>query len=716
MNANGTGSEASSKRKPFFHWFFLLTGLAVYVAAQSTLVLVPLWTRDLPPEVDDSLAFLVRTQVMEECLFQDCPALEDLKAQLLEPTSDPRVTRQRALASFPFPFYHPLFSAVLLGLKHSGLGLITGYKVLWSAAPAAFGVAFAWLLTSLWGMLPAGAALLLLAFKVYPSTGLHYLTPSNFAMGIAVVMWARIIQRKGNAPWTLVGGSLFLLATHPIGAIYVLISFALALLVSARENRRRVWIAASSLVGAIALLTLLVSLMKHPSLVNVLDEMRRLPGAAGIIQDFTSNLAGALASIVNLKAGLFGPLSIFFPAVAVGVLMAKGQRRKMVLRFALLYSLVLFVALHHTHVISPDADLFFRLWIPLVAVLFGAVGNAVVFAFSAAMQSLKTWTANSGDNPLTGLEKLWAVILFAVLIGYGTDTVLSGAEILRATQEYMRDRQPVSFDRSQVESMLSRSLPGDRVLYTSTMCMAFYFIHGAMQRGAVYHHPAFSGDAQFESAWLRRPDLRFAVTYNPTVYHPSYATLDEKDRCISMPEFRYSPLGARRKEQPLGREGFIVASEFQWIQVDPGEGKPGNRLRLFVRNPGEASEIVMVPIDQAGTPLWTEQTKTFAAAQRTGWLPLEITQKARESAVTGFRLLFPNRDSRFFLGGIVFDDAPNYWPWAQKASLKFAPRGSETAEMEVRFDWEASLPFAGSKRAMEVLDDQGSSVLFHIND
>ena len=104
--------------------------------------------------------------------------------------------------------------------------------------------------------------------------------------------------------------------------------------------------------------------------------------------------------------------------------------------------------------------------------------------------------------------------------------------------------------------------------------MAFYFIHGAMQRSAVCHHPAISGGAQFESDWLWRPDLRIAVTYNLTVHHPSYATLDEKARCISMPEFRNSPLGRRRKDQPLGREGFMAASEFQWVRVNPVEGRP----------------------------------------------------------------------------------------------------------------------------------------------
>ncbi len=716
MMAYAKESEITKLPKRFAAWFVLLAGLAVYVAAQGALVLVPLWARDLPPEVDDSLAFLVRTQVMEECFFQDCPALDDLKAQFLQPTGDIQVARQRILASFPFPLYHPLFSAVLLGLKYAGLDLITAYKVLWSFAPLAFGAAFGWLLASLWGMLPAGAALFLIAFKVYPSNGLHYLTPSNFAMGMAVIMWARLVERRGNAPWTLVVGSLLLICTHPIGGVYALLSFALAVFASERESRRRVWIAASVVLGTLVLGTFLASLMKHPSLVTVLDAMKEIPGVVVIIQGFTSNLFGALASVVNLKAGLFGSLTVFIPAVAVGILLTPSGKRTLLLRFTMFYAVILFAAMHHTHVISPDGDLFFRLWIPLVVILFGAVGNVFVMAATAAVGSLRNWAGTSFQNSPFAIERLWPIIVFTVLVGYGTESILSGAEILRATQDYMRDRQPVSFDRAQVQAMLSRSLPGERVLYTSTMCMAFYFIHGGLRQGAVYYHPSFAGDRQFESEWLLRPDLRFAVTYNPTVYHPSYATLDEKDRCISIPEYRYSPLGKRRKDQPIDREGFIPVSEFQWIEIDPAEAGSGTLPRLFVRNLGEESSILVVPIDKAGNPLKTGQTKLLAAPRWTGWLPLEISRVANESWDGGFRLHFPLRDSKVYLGGIALDGRPNHWPWSRKATLRFAPKGSENADMKVRFDWEGLLPSAvmGAERTIEVLHDRGSSVLFEL--
>lgn len=124
-------------------------------------------------------------------------------------------------------------------------------------------------------------------------------------------------------------------------------------------------------------------------------------------------------------------------------------------------------------------------------------------------------------------------------------------------------------DQNQVQMMLSRSLPGERVLYTSTMCMAFHFIHGALRQGAVFYHPSFAGDTQFEADWLRRPGLRFAVTYNPTVYHPSYEALDEKTGAFRSPSTAIHGWGSGGRNSRLierGSSRFRNFSGFRAIQ------------------------------------------------------------------------------------------------------------------------------------------------------
>jgi len=120
---------------------------------------------------------VVKTKEMEECPLQDCRSLKDLREQFSVPTSDPEVAAQRQLAgSRIFPVYHPLLSAVFLGLKAFGLDLMMVYKVVWTLGPVLFGLAFAYLLSVLWGRTAAGVALGFLAFKVFPDTGLTTLS------------------------------------------------------------------------------------------------------------------------------------------------------------------------------------------------------------------------------------------------------------------------------------------------------------------------------------------------------------------------------------------------------------------------------------------------------------------------------------------------------------------------------------------------------------
>ncbi|MEJ2717475.1 MAG: hypothetical protein P8182_10100 [Deltaproteobacteria bacterium] len=78
-------------------WLGLLFGLLVNVSIQSAFIGFPVWTRALPPEVDDSMAYLVKTAEMESCFSQHCRALKDLREQIDFPTRIRRVWRERFL-------------------------------------------------------------------------------------------------------------------------------------------------------------------------------------------------------------------------------------------------------------------------------------------------------------------------------------------------------------------------------------------------------------------------------------------------------------------------------------------------------------------------------------------------------------------------------------------------------------------------------------------
>ena len=101
---------------------------------------------------------------------------------------------------------------------------MSAYQWLWRFSPLIFGLAFTYLLTKLTEPAAAGIALALLAFKIFPDTGLHHLVPSNLTMAGAVVVWARIISRQGWAPWTLGLSAILLPALHPVGVLYTVVS------------------------------------------------------------------------------------------------------------------------------------------------------------------------------------------------------------------------------------------------------------------------------------------------------------------------------------------------------------------------------------------------------------------------------------------------------------------------------------------------------------
>ena len=93
-----------------------------------------------------------------------------------------------------------------------------------------------------------------------------------------------------------------------------------------------------------------------------------------------------------------------------------------------------------------------------------------------------------------------------------------------------------------------------------------------MRLGAVYYNPALQGGPVLEE-WLRKPEVRFAVTYNPTVYHPSFEGVDEPRWWITSPNFHYSPLDQSRRYGPLAQEGKIATKIYQWLEIEVNQSR-----------------------------------------------------------------------------------------------------------------------------------------------
>ncbi|MCP4665845.1 MAG: hypothetical protein GY849_05725, partial [Deltaproteobacteria bacterium] len=521
-------------------WSVFLMGLIFWITVQGAFSLIPLWTRALPPEVDDSLSYVLKSRQMEECFYQDCPALSDLRKQLSKKYVNDHTRPERRLAgSRIFPVYHPLLSVMILGLKKLGLDWMTAYKVIWTVGPLFFGLAFAYLLASLWGLPAAGLALGLLAFKVFPGTGLHRVVPSNLAMAMAAILWARIISQNGKAMWALVIGSILMIAMHPIGRIYAVMAVFLALSLSGFRPRLKTWLPAFLVFSMVGLAFVIFAAVKGVELVNFRIFPKGDHPIIGMVIGASETVLEVCVNIITLEGGLFGSIALFCGAVAFGLLTAPWEKRSVALKTISIYALFLFALLFY--VSTHPADVIFRMWIPLVIILFGALGQAIWHLMGRSWALLMKGLKGPGGPGNFRLQETWPVVVLALLLGYSFHMTLRGAEQVEATERHIQNCQPLLFDASQPELLLSQAGKGDRVLYTSMIIMPYYLIHGAMQLGAVYYHPSMEG-TEAADLWLNRPDVRFAVAYHPTVYHPSFEGMKENLWWTGSPDFYFSPL------------------------------------------------------------------------------------------------------------------------------------------------------------------------------
>ncbi|HMK35772.1 MAG TPA: hypothetical protein VK463_11940 [Desulfomonilaceae bacterium] len=688
----------------------LCIGIVIWTGVQTGLVAEPLWTRPLLPEAKDTLTYVLKTRQMEECFSQNCPALQDLREQM-SASQNPEVARQSSLlGSRIFPIYHPLWSAIILGVKGLfGLDLETAYKVIWTLGPAFFGLAFACLLTSLWGPAAAGFALMLLAFKIFPDTGLHYVEPSNLTMGLATLIWARIISKRGDAPWSLVIGSLALITMHPIGRVYSAMAACMALVMPEFSLTPRRYLPIVCTFCLVALAFVRLPFYGNAGIVT----LSLLPSGESpvlkLLQNAVESFSRIIIESVRLGEGLFGSIPVFCGAVVMGYCLLNSACRVIVIRLTLLYGFFIFALLFW--VSSHPGDVQLRMWIPLVVILFGAVGRSLAFSLRGSADFLVARWQNRDTGKEISLRNSWVVIALAVLCGYCFQMVTTGAEHVVATAEHMQKREPLRFEPSQPELLLSRAKPGDRVLYTNMTAVPYYFIHGAMRLGAVFYHPAMEQDSS-ETAWLTRPDLRFAVTYNPAVYHPAFDGLDEYRWWVTAPDYRYSALNTRQIRNPLMWEGSLRAADVKWIEIEPQTKDFPKELRLLVSNPGKPCRIGLIPPDQREGLSPQFLVAADVPANWSGWVNLDVTNYARDSR---FKIAFPEAANKLLVQGIVFGKDTLHWPWSQKAMLTFMPKYPNTGPITRSYDPAAVLPDPLKTMDVKVLDDNGSTVLFEIN-
>ena len=712
------------RRRRLFTTVLLFFGLSIYLVIQGYLVLDPLWGRAALPEPDDTLPYVFGTARINECFSGDCPAVQDLRAQLSTPSPDARVSRYRGWAGNVFGCNHLFFSGVILLIKGLGYDYFTAYKIIYSLSPLLFGLGFAFLLSSLWGWPAAAMGLIAMSSKVFPHSGLHWLVPWNFTMGLALFYWARIIKRNGSAPFTIGFGSVILIGMHPVGVIYSLLGIAISLALKDQKLSKKHWLP----LLLILVLLLLTFLLPNSIFTNITHYLTEGLSLKGLLFQGGSSLCEVGSAVSRLSSGIFGDPAVFCGAAALGLFSIPLVKRRKVIRVAIIMALFCLVGLFFPP--RQPGDVFFRLWIPLVAVLTGAVSRAGWFTLVLSFNILRENLTEKNMAEKRPPWRYWPVVFQFIFIGYGFAIVSSGLEHTAAIVQYTKNRQPLEVSQAQIDLLMSEIKPGDRVVYSSMLAMPYFLVNGGMNYGAVYYHPVLSGQEP-EKTLLRADNIRFLVAYNPLVDSPSFKGKHERRWGIATPEFHFSPLNSPPRYGPMLQEDSIHMKNYKWLDIFPRTGTRPGVLNIGLYNPGGIEDLQWLTSRENGekdsgrdtkmevTPLFPdgrpmEDHKMVIDVPPRLKQRLEIDLKAFPGHA-GLRIQFREMWPKARITALSFDRSGHNWPWDSQARISLMHKKWEFGLMTVDFDPRLLLPEPLRDKRFEVIDDSGSMVLLGLS-
>uniref|UniRef100_A0A7V6DPN7 Glycosyltransferase RgtA/B/C/D-like domain-containing protein n=1 Tax=Desulfobacca acetoxidans TaxID=60893 RepID=A0A7V6DPN7_9BACT len=221
----GAGTRFLSQPRRAWPWVIFALGLGVFLSFQVSLVSSPYRYRSLPVEADDAYSYIVKTPELMQYLFQDSPALKDLRPQVTPSPHDPyplAIEKWTRHVRF-YTQYHPLYSLGLWALvKGEGISYEDAYRQMSILGSLGLAAIISFLLVTLAGPSAAGLALASIAPLVFPGqdiipAGIYSVVPSTLSLGIGLLMFAYLARREGRPGLTFYGLNLLAMGLHPMG-------------------------------------------------------------------------------------------------------------------------------------------------------------------------------------------------------------------------------------------------------------------------------------------------------------------------------------------------------------------------------------------------------------------------------------------------------------------------------------------------------------------
>jgi hypothetical protein len=664
--------------------FLFTAGVLLFTSVQFAMVIRPIMSRTAPVETDDSYTYIIKAVQMQECFVQDCPALNDLRQQLTVPDKKPHITwiRYREYVR-AFSIYHPLHSLILITLHMVGLPWEVSYNFVEVTGSLFLSLAISYWLYRLFGPGPAGIALLLLAFTPFPNQGLHYVVPSNLALGIGMLAWGSLLKRHSSSHWVIVVSTLALVSMHPVGRLYALLGIFLFVLLNAKQLKRTDWLSIG--LGLLIVVTtfFLPLIVTRPELSILADPP---PPDWNIRLGYYNNITEAVSFIIpwmHLHGGFV--MAVLFIFVGL-VSLSPFEQRTQVMSMAVLLAGLLCASLLQVLPRYP-AEAFSRIWIPFAILLTGLIAHGI-WRWAAAVihwsrQLLQNGLQEFRDESWILSKMGWAcvVLLFfgLVLTRNIVNNVIEGQRILRGILSITMGSQDSRLAVEQPSILLKAGC--EDVLYMFEVPMHLYFTHGALACGAIYY-PPLAGTPE-ETHWIQdNQNVGYVVTWNPTIK----ATVTTGG----------NPLALKTGD----RIEFYVPEH--WAS---------QHVYVYLENPGRGTNLNISALQvEAGT-----KHKIFGSisipANWSGWQAIDITA---DELLPGFSLDAAQVPNAIFLRGIKSDpDSSLHWPWDQGVTLVPQLSHPDVPAAEINFNTADLVPYANW--SLTVVDDQGDTVLIKVN-
>ncbi len=642
---------------------FLFSVTAFFCAYHLTFVILSESERKIPSDPDDAYHAIIKASNISNCFNSKCIGLNDLYEQTNQDFNNYNqgmfADRQEHRILFS---YHPLYSYLIatinkFGFSYEDSKLITDIL---GVLLLCFSVIL--FLTSFFGIIPAAIATLSLISWSMMGHGMLQVNYVMFSFSFALIAWSFHVI-KGNYYLNSIISFIalfFASMSHTVGIIYILVSFAFVFL---KEFLKKYRLSKKILFQLLSTATLIIFYFLID--ISFIDEKTTLAGLYDMNNSYGDMFSRNLLGIKSFLFFLNQNMSILFAIIfaLTGLLFTKKIHKK-----NLLIMVVILSGLFLSTLLAPNipgdagSTILYRISPIFYIFLYGLIGIAGSQIFIADninfMREIIAFKSIA-NNKLTILKIFISIAVLSLSISTLINNLSTGNQKIKENQTL----DNVFLDEQQVKTLLSISLPDERVLYISgteagdrigEAINYFYLTHGASKRGFIWNELVKNNNSN--DYWLEQ-NVKYLVAKNPVIENGFNSNIKIGENNISI---------------NLGN----VAYKNFYIKL-----RGGDASKLIIRQ-GKKLRTISGPF--------------------TGWtlIPNFIeTNKIIE-------LSSPNEILN--LDGIKFDNQITNWPWASDVIIEMIGENK-------KINFNLNELFDNKKlKIKNVIDDNGASVLAEI--